>query len=78
MTSTSTDLATTMATAVKSLSESYSDLKALLDDPTFGEDPTDMLEFQFKMNEWATKLSAFSNAIKAIFDAMKQIAQNLK
>ena len=60
------------------MEQSYSELKSMMDDPEFGTDPADLLDFQFKMNEWSTKYSGYSNAISSFFSSMKQCAQNLK
>lgn len=56
----------------------YDDLQKMLEDPEFGTDPSDLLDFQFKMNQWSTKYSACSNAVSSFFSSMKQCAQNLK
>lgn len=71
-------LASSMTQIEESMGNKYGDLQSMLDDPEFGTDPSDLLDFQFKMNEWSTKYSAYSNAISSLFSSMKQCAQNLK
>ena len=71
-------LAASMNKIEGSMESKYSELQGMLDDPDFGTDPSDLLDFQFKMNEWSTKYSAYSNAISSFFSSMKQCAQNLK
>lgn len=71
-------LGTSMENIEQTMGDSYKDLQSMLDDPEFGTDPGDLIDFQFKMNEWSTKYSAYSNAISSFFSSMKQCAQNLK
>ena len=71
-------LASSMTQIEESMGNKYGELQSMLDDPEFGTDPSDLLDFQFKMNEWSTKYSAYSNAISSLFSSMKQCAQNLK
>ena len=71
-------LASSMTQIEESMGNKYGDLQSMLDDPEFSTDPSDLLDFQFKMNEWSTKYSAYSNAISSLFSSMKQCAQNLK
>lgn len=71
-------LASSMTQIEESMGTKYGELQSMLDDPEFGTDPSDLLDFQFKMNEWSTKYSAYSNAISSFFSSMKQCAQNLK
>lgn len=71
-------LASSMTQIEESMGNKYGELQSMLDDPDFGTDPSDLLDFQFKMNEWSTKYSAYSNAISSLFSSMKQCAQNLK
>ncbi len=76
--SASTSLSTSMEKIEGQMGSKYGELQSMLDDPDFGTDPSDLLDFQFKMNEWSTKYSAYSNAISSLFSSMKQCAQNLK
>ncbi|MEM9618003.1 MAG: EscF/YscF/HrpA family type III secretion system needle major subunit [Pseudomonadota bacterium] len=71
-------LASSMTQIEETMGNSYNDLQGMLNDPDFGTDPSDLLDFQFKMNEWSTKYSGYSNAISSFFSSMKQCAQNLK
>lgn len=71
-------LHSTMTQIEETMGDGYSDIQGMLDDPDFGTDPSDLLDFQFKMNEWSTKYSGYSNAISSLFSSMKQCAQNLK
>ncbi|MEM8985353.1 MAG: EscF/YscF/HrpA family type III secretion system needle major subunit [Pseudomonadota bacterium] len=71
-------LASSMTQIEGSMGSKYGELQSMLDDPDFGTDPSDLLDFQFKMNEWSTKYSAYSNAISSLFSSMKQCSQNLK
>lgn len=73
-----TGLDSSIQTISSSMSTSYTDLKQSFEDPNFGTNPSDLMQFQFKMNEWSTKYSAYSNSISSFFSAMKQTSQNLK
>jgi hypothetical protein len=74
----SSGLGSSMTQIESVMEQGYGELKSMMDDPEFGTDPADLLDFQFKMNEWSTKYSGYSNAISSFFSAMKQCAQNLK
>ena len=71
-------LHSTMTQIEGAMGDGYNDIQGMLNDPDFGTDPSDLLDFQFKMNEWSTKYSGYSNAISSLFSSMKQCAQNLK